>query len=771
MNSVERDFADALSGAGLEAFGQLRIRADGRIHRYRLADDRPGKKNGWFVLHDGAAPFGFAGDWKSGHRLDWIALEINGNRIEQGAFEEARKRLADEQQAAWAGAQSRAQHIWARLPIAQADHPYLAKKQVAPGACRLTCNGRLVVPVYDADRDDLISLQFISGDGGKRFLAGGRTGGGHCRLGLLRGADTIIVCEGYATGATLHAATGDPVVIAFTCGNLLAVGKALRARYANARIVFAADNDDATAGNPGVSKAMEAAFEIGAVVAVPRRPGDFNDLASEYDIEAVRLSIAAALANAQAEAELDALVGPVREPDEMALVRLSRLTPLQYDRVRQAEAKKLGIKVSTLDEEVAKRRKRQKQSAEAPPPPKKTLKDLEAAAYDICTSHTVLDRFAEEIGKRVAGEEKNLKRLYLIATSRLFEKTMHAAIKGVTSSGKSEIRTEVLAFIPPEDVISFTTLSEKALLYMPDDFAHKILSHGRGTDGNEQDFQDYLLRELMSEGILRYPVPQKVGNDIVTVTIVKRGPVTFLVTTTRASLHQENETRMLWLETDDSEAQTEAVMEKIAEIEGEGSVEAIGYATWHDYQRWLAAGERGVVIPWARPLRKLIRASAVRLRRDFGQLLRAIKAHALLHRFHREQDAKGRIIATIDAVDDGEAGAPKVKGDYEAVRELFADIMAEAAEVKVSETVAATVAAVASIAAGRAKEGSQRQYPGDRRCDRPRSPNICTSIAALHNGVCAVPRARGSSSIWRNGRGPPAQAISGRCRPLPPPGI
>ena len=60
---------------------------------------------------------------------------------------------------------------------------------------------------------------------------------------------------------------------------------------------------------------------------------------------------------------------------------------------------------------------------------------------------------------------------------------MHAAIKGVCSSGKSEIRLEVLAFIPPEDVISFTTLSEKALLYMQDDFAHKILSMGEARDG------------------------------------------------------------------------------------------------------------------------------------------------------------------------------------------------------------------------------------------------------------------------------------------------
>jgi len=162
MNGVERDFADALAAAGLAAFGDFTIRADGRIHRYRLYDDRPGKKNGWAVLHDGAAPYGFGGDWKSGHHLDWIAMEVNGRRVDKDAYDRARQRHADEQQATWARAQMRARDIWARLTTARANHPYLAKKQVAPGPCRLTCNGRLVVPVYDADSDDLISLQYIA---------------------------------------------------------------------------------------------------------------------------------------------------------------------------------------------------------------------------------------------------------------------------------------------------------------------------------------------------------------------------------------------------------------------------------------------------------------------------------------------------------------------------------------------------------------------------------------------------------------------------------
>jgi hypothetical protein len=207
----------------------------------------------------------------------------------------------------------------------------------------------------------------------------------------------------------------------------------------------------------------------------------------------------------------------------------------------------------------------------------------------------------------------------------------------------------------------------------------------------------YLLRELMSEGRLRYPVPQKVGKEIVTVTVEKNGPVAFMVTTTRASLHEENETRLLTLETDDSPEQTRAVIEKIAEVEGEAGGSSIEYGPWHHYQRWLAAGERRVAIPWALALARHIPVRAVRARRDFGQLLRAVKAHALLHRFHRERNEKGCIVATITAVDDGEAGAPRLQGDYEAIRELFADILAEASESTLSDKQQQTVKAVDNL--------------------------------------------------------------------------
>jgi bifunctional DNA primase/polymerase-like protein len=249
--------------------------------------------------------------------------------------------------------------------------------------------------------------------------------------------------------------------------------------------------------------------------------------------------------------------------EEGIISELAGLEPIIYDRVRKEVADKLDVRLGTLDEMVRKRRKELARvaAAETPPP---DIMALEDSARDIINDTDVLARFGEDFRKVIAGEQNTGKLLYLVATSRLFDKAMHAAVKGPSSGGKSEIRTRVLDFFPPEHVISFTALSERALLYMPVDFAHKVLSMGEAITDEETKFQDYLLRELMSEGKLRYPVVQKVHGELTTVIIERDGPVSFLVTTTRNKLNPENETRMLSLEIDDSEAQTKAVLRKVA---------------------------------------------------------------------------------------------------------------------------------------------------------------------------------------------------------------
>jgi hypothetical protein len=361
---------------------------------------------------------------------------------------------------------------------------------------------------------------------------------------------------------------------------------------------------------------------------------------------------------------------------------LAALPPLDYELRRKKARKDLDIRQKTLDEAVEAERTKIK-IERGPPPP--TLYELAVKAEELIACPNVLQRFSEDFGRLVVGEGKTSKLDLLIGTSRLFEKAMHAAYKGPSAVGKSEVREKVLRFFPPEDVISFTALSERALLYMPDDFAHKILSMGEAQSGDEVKFQDYLLRELMSENRLRYLVTQKNGDKIESVLIEKNGPVAFMVTTTRNRLNPENETRMLSLEFDDSANQTSRVMQRVASIEGFGDREhLIDFALWHDFQRWLAAGERRVMVPFALALARLMPNESVRMRRDIGQILRAIKAHALLHRRHRQLNDKGKIIATID-------------DDYETVRPLMDEPIASAAEAKLRKAITQTLDALASL--------------------------------------------------------------------------
>jgi putative DNA primase/helicase len=187
----------------------------------------------------------------------------------------------------------RAMRIWANANPARADHPYLAAKQVAPCALRMDARGQLVIPLQDAD-GHLHSLETIAPDGAKRFLAGGAKRGHFCVIGvepapLVGPSGPILICEGWATGASLHMATGHTVIAAMDAGNLLPVAEALRARFPDADLVLIADNDARPDRdtNPGVEAARKAALAVDARIAVPEAPGDANDLFCAAGPEAV----------------------------------------------------------------------------------------------------------------------------------------------------------------------------------------------------------------------------------------------------------------------------------------------------------------------------------------------------------------------------------------------------------------------------------------------------------------------------------------------------
>jgi putative DNA primase/helicase len=261
------------------------IIADGKIHRY----GRPGKRGDyscWYVLHLDGTAAGSCGNWRTGESHNWCAKSEDeltpAERQEQRERIKAAQRLRDVETTRRHGeSASTALALWeAAAPLVA--HPYLAAKGVKPYGIRADAD-HLLVPMRDT-AGKLHSLQTIAADGTKRFMPGGRVKG--CYHAIGRPGGRVIVCEGYATGATLHEATGDGVAVAFNAGNLQAVAVALRAKYPCLTIVVAADDDWKTPGNPGLTAAKLAAAAVGGLLAVPDftglprgdRDSDFNDL-------------------------------------------------------------------------------------------------------------------------------------------------------------------------------------------------------------------------------------------------------------------------------------------------------------------------------------------------------------------------------------------------------------------------------------------------------------------------------------------------------------
>jgi putative DNA primase/helicase len=195
-----------------------------------------------------------------------------------------------------ATAAARATRIWQAAHPAPADHPYLRRKQVGAHGLRCDSFGNLIVPLRDVE-GVLHTIETITPTGEKRYLAGGAKAGHFCTIGEpLDSSAALLICEGWATGASLHEATGLPVVAAMDAGNLAPVAVQLRRSHPDAVITIVADNDDKPGRdiNPGVTAATKAATAIDARLAIPPLPGDANDLAILQGAGAVAAMVAAA---------------------------------------------------------------------------------------------------------------------------------------------------------------------------------------------------------------------------------------------------------------------------------------------------------------------------------------------------------------------------------------------------------------------------------------------------------------------------------------------
>jgi putative DNA primase/helicase len=248
-------------------------------------------KRYWAVKFTG----GYAiGDWTSGIKdyafKDGYDYQKCKRQIAEAQRKLTKKRNDDNSEAA-----ANAMKIWDAAAPCE-THPYLQTKKIKAHGLRID-RQTLLIPLHD-EHGNLTSLQKIwpnpqvQGKFIKGFLKGSKIQGCCFTIGQIQ--DKVVICEGYATGATIHEITGFPVVIAFSSNNLVNITHRVVKNHPQAGIIIAADNDRFKPGNPGLTKAKEAAAAVKARLIVPEftsddgEPTDFNDLYLSEGAEKVR---------------------------------------------------------------------------------------------------------------------------------------------------------------------------------------------------------------------------------------------------------------------------------------------------------------------------------------------------------------------------------------------------------------------------------------------------------------------------------------------------
>ncbi len=317
MNGAIDQFAAAIGAAGLTPPDN--IIADGELHRF-ASNGKRGDDAGYYCLHLDGIPAGHFGCWRSGASQNWRGdIGRNLSPVEVAALAERSAKMRREREAEKARrtdeAKAEAARRWNAAKPTSPDHSYLHRKGVRPHGTR-ELDGVLLVPMRDVD-GVLWNVERIPPEVGatKKGLFGGRRDELYYAIGKPNGV--ICIAEGFATGASIHEATGEAVAVAFTAGNVEAVARNMRARFPDVQIVLCADDDYRTDGNPGMTKATEAARAVGGLVAVPdfgadRPEGatDFNDLAQHAGADAVKRALANARAPEASEPQPDAANAP-----------------------------------------------------------------------------------------------------------------------------------------------------------------------------------------------------------------------------------------------------------------------------------------------------------------------------------------------------------------------------------------------------------------------------------------------------------------------------
>ncbi|HDW8158976.1 TPA: DNA primase, partial [Escherichia coli] len=267
---------------------------DGAIHRVATRDDKKGAKSGAYKAYLDGRPAGWYRDYRSADDspTNWVFSGGEQHdplaRLHLRAFaQQQRDDNARKLQQQYNKQARYARSYINQLPQAT-EHEYLTRKGIlaAPGV-RLNNKNELVIP-FSNSRGEIRSYQRIPVTGGKdaRILKDSEKTGNWFTFGTPENGRPLLFAEGYATAASLHEATGLPVLMTVDAGNMIDVAENARQIWTDSPFVFCADNDHQRKINKGVSSAKKAAASTHGEVIIPafteaeKAQGltDFNDL-------------------------------------------------------------------------------------------------------------------------------------------------------------------------------------------------------------------------------------------------------------------------------------------------------------------------------------------------------------------------------------------------------------------------------------------------------------------------------------------------------------
>jgi len=270
-----------------------KIACDGKIHRF----DRDGKLNAWFVGFQNHTTDGrvyvvaVVGDWKTGEEITYkpnMRMSKHDKQAMEKSIKDSSKRIEEERKQIQEKAAMEASTFWDKCQD-KAISEYLTKKSLSSlyGAkTYLNGNGRCVIVPMRDNTGKIWGYQEIYADSTKRFGLGQKKHGNYHMIG--NPTDTIYICEGFATAASVHESTKQCAVVAFDAGNLTPVARSVFEKYPDKKYVICGDDDLI-----GIEKANEAAKSVMAKVVFPGSGlNDFNDLFVAQGEQAVRNQLA-----------------------------------------------------------------------------------------------------------------------------------------------------------------------------------------------------------------------------------------------------------------------------------------------------------------------------------------------------------------------------------------------------------------------------------------------------------------------------------------------